>query len=201
MNACPDDHFLPMRYPLFLDLREQPVVVVGAGAVAWRKMRALRAAGAQITVISPAARPEIVRWQRHGVVVWKQRRYRRGDLRGAMLVIAATDDPAVNERVCREARERGQLVNCAAPPAAGNFHVPAVVRRGPITVAISTGGASPALARLIRRELEQLLADRYAHAAAEMQTLRRRVAQAVGEPAARVRLYRAAARRLLERKA
>jgi precorrin-2 dehydrogenase/sirohydrochlorin ferrochelatase len=144
-----------MRYPLFLDLAGQPVVVIGAGNVAARKIRSLLNAGARVTVISPEARrlPKSIRWLR--------RRYRRGDLAGARLVIAATDDLRVNELICAEAKRRGQLVNCVAPPSAGNFHVPALARRGGIAIAISTDGQSPSLAKRLRQELEQFLRDRY----------------------------------------
>src|SRR5437667_9085934 len=144
-----------MRYPLFLDLTGQPVVVIGAGKVALRKIRSLLMAGARVTVISPQASrlPKSVRWLR--------RRYRRGDLAGARLVVAATNDKRVNELVCIEAKRRRQLVNCVAPPLAGNFYVPAVARRGGIAVAISTDGRSPALAKRLRQELEQFLRDRY----------------------------------------
>jgi precorrin-2 dehydrogenase/sirohydrochlorin ferrochelatase len=145
-----------MRYPLFLNLQDQPVVVVGAGQVAARKIRSLLAAGAQVTVISPDARrlPPQVRW--------RKRRYRSGDLRGAVVVVAATDDFAVNRRVCAEAKRRRQLVNCITEPAAGNFIVPAVAGYRGVRLAISTGGAAPALAKKLRQELERWLRRRYA---------------------------------------
>lgn len=148
-----------MRYPLFLDLTDQPVTVVGAGKVAARKIRSLLAAGARVTVISPKSRrlPPNVRWLK--------RRYRPGDLAGARLVVAATDDLEVNRQVCAEARRRRQLVNCVAPPLAGNFFVPAVARRAGITVAVSTDGRSPALAKRLRQELEQFLRARYPRSA------------------------------------
>ena len=147
-----------MRYPLFLDLRDQPVVVIGAGKIAARKIRSLLAAGARVIVISPKAHrlPKNVRWL--------PRRYRRGDLAGARLVIAATDDLHVNGLVCAEAKRRRQLVNCVAPPLAGNFFVPAVARRGGIAIAISTDGRSPTLAKRLRQELEQFLRARYPRA-------------------------------------
>ena len=167
-----------MRYPLFLDVAGQPAVVIGAGSVATRKIRTLLAAGACITVISPTATPFIVERasrpldprQRTGEtpvppysqrVRWLRRCYRRGDLRAARLAIAATDNPEVNELVCAEAKRRGLLVNCVAPPAAGNFIVPALVRRGGVLLAISTGGASPAFAKQLRRDLERFLGDGY----------------------------------------
>lgn len=157
-----------MRYPLFLDLQDQPVVVIGAGHVATRKIRSLRAAGANLTVISPTSRrlPKTVRWLKRG--------YRPGDLRGAVLVVAATDDEAVNRQVCAEANRRRQLVNCIAPPPAGNFIVPAVARRGGITLAISTGGASPAFAKQLRQELERFLRRRYAARLKAMAAQRRK---------------------------
>lgn len=143
-----------MRYPLFLDLTDQPVVVVGAGQVATRKIRSLRAAGATVTVIAPVATPALRRLK---TVRWLRRQYQPGDLRGARLVVAATDDLVVNRQVCAEAQRRRQLVNCAAPPAAGNFIVPAVVRHGAFTIAISTGGASPAAAKALRQKLKRSL--------------------------------------------
>jgi precorrin-2 dehydrogenase / sirohydrochlorin ferrochelatase len=144
-----------MHYPLFLDLKGQPVVVIGAGKVAARKIRSLLAAGACVTAISPQAYrlPKSVRWIK--------RTYRRGDLAGARLVVAATNDLRVNELVCAEAKRRKLLVNCIAPPAAGNFIVPAVARRGKLTVAISTGGLSPSLAKQLRHDLERILRTGY----------------------------------------
>ena len=143
-----------MRYPLFLELNGQPVIVVGAGKVATRKVRTLLAAGANVTVIAPVATPALRRLKK---ISWLRRRYQTGDLRGARLVVAATDDLAVNRQVCAEAHRRQQLVNCAAPPDAGNFIVPSIVRHGAFTIAISTGGASPAAAKALRQKLERSL--------------------------------------------
>jgi precorrin-2 dehydrogenase/sirohydrochlorin ferrochelatase len=97
---------------------------------------------------------------------WRRRRYRPGDLRGAALVVAATNDRAVNEAVCREARRRKLLVNCVAPPEAGNFIVPATLRRGKITLAISTGGANPGTAKALRQALARRWPRDYAPLAA-----------------------------------
>ena len=111
-----------MHYPLFLDLADQPVVVIGAGNVATRKIRTLLTAGARVTVISPKAKAAIRQLALTRRVRWIRRMYRRGDLRGARLAIAATDDPAINELVCAEAKRHRLLVNCIAPPSAGQFH-------------------------------------------------------------------------------
>ncbi len=143
-----------MRYPLFLELNGQPVTVVGAGKVATRKIRTLLAAGAAVTVIAPVATAVLRRLKS---VRWVRRRYKPGDLRGARLVVVATDDLDVNRKVCAEGKHRRQLVNCAAPPEAGNFIVPAIVRHGAFTIAISTGGASPSAAKALRQKLERSL--------------------------------------------
>jgi precorrin-2 dehydrogenase/sirohydrochlorin ferrochelatase len=181
-----------MRYPLFLDLTGQKVVAIGAGKVATRKVRSLLAAGALVTVISPQAYrlPKGVRWLR--------RCYRRGDLAGAWLVVAATNDQDVNRQVCAEAKRRRQLVNCGAPPAAGNFIVPSIVRRGPLTIAISTGGASPALAKHIRRLLEELVGDGYAEAAKRLRAIRKRALRNVHSAQERREVYRRALKEMLK---
>ena len=186
-----------MHYPIFLDLAERPVVVVGGGRVAMRKTRSLLAAGARVAVISPAATAMVRRWAKGGRVRWVRRRYRAGDLRGARLAVAATDDETVNRQVCSEARRRKIFVNCAAPPGAGDFLVPSVMRRGPLAVAISTGGASPALARQMRRDLEQFMGRRYARAAQKMRRIRRTATGDVPLARDRRELYRRILRKLL----
>jgi precorrin-2 dehydrogenase / sirohydrochlorin ferrochelatase len=163
-----------MRYPIFLNLKNQPVVVIGAGKVALRKIRTLLEAGALMRIISPVCLPSIQGLAKAGKVKFRQRAYRDGDLAGAILVIAATDDEQVNRQVCADAKRRRVLVNCITPPAAGNFIVPAIIESGGLTIAISTGGASPALAKQIRRELEDLLRDRYRPLLKEMRATHRR---------------------------
>ncbi len=162
-----------MRYPLFLDLAGQRVVVVGAGRVAARKIRTLLTAGAVVTVVSPKASATIRRLVQTEHILWARRRYRRGDLRGAWLAVAATDDLTVNMLVCTEAKRRRLLVNCIAPPTAGNFIVPSQVRRGGIALAISTGGTSPAFAKRLRRDLERFLGRGYPQLLKEMGAARR----------------------------
>jgi precorrin-2 dehydrogenase/sirohydrochlorin ferrochelatase len=162
-----------MRYPLFLDLTNQSAVVIGAGSVATRKIRTLLCAKATVTVISPEATTSIRRLAQRKRVRWIRRRYRRGDLRGAQLAIAATDDPATNQVICREAKRLNLLVNCIVPPSAGNFFVPSLVRRGGISLAISTGGASPAFAKRLRIDLEHFLGDEYPRLLKAMTAARR----------------------------
>ncbi|MEJ5200300.1 MAG: bifunctional precorrin-2 dehydrogenase/sirohydrochlorin ferrochelatase, partial [Anaerolineae bacterium] len=137
------------------------VVVVGGGAVAERKVAGLRAAGAAVTIISPTLTPGLERLAEDGAVQAVRRPYRPGDLEGAFLVIAATDDRTANHAVWEEAERRGCLINVVDDPEHSNFIVPAVVRRGEITLAISTGGASPALARRLRERVEATIGPEY----------------------------------------
>lgn len=148
-------------YPVFLDIDGKRAVVIGGGPVAYRKAASLIEAGAAVTVISPDAVPAIKRLAERGLLAHKPRRYRKGDLNGAVVAIAATDDKSVNERAASEARARGILINCANPPDSGNFIVPSSIKRGALTLAISTGGASPALSKRLRLDLEAFLGTRY----------------------------------------
>ena len=163
-----------MRYPLFLNLTKQKVVVVGGGQVATRKIRALRAAAAAVTVISPEATAAIRQQAQAKRIRWIRRPYRASDLRRACLVVAATDRDEINRRVCAEARRHKLLVNSAAPPSTGNFIVPSVIHRGGITIAISTGGASPAFAKRLRRDLERLFRRGYPALLKKMAGMRKR---------------------------
>jgi precorrin-2 dehydrogenase/sirohydrochlorin ferrochelatase len=148
-------------YPVFLDIDGKRAVVIGGGPVAHRKAASLIEAGAAVTVISPEAVPAIKRLADRGLLTHKPRRYRKGDLRGAVVAVAATDDPSVNERVASEAKALGILINCATPPDSGNFIVPSSIKRGVLTLAISTAGTSPALSKRLRLDLEAFLGTRY----------------------------------------
>lgn len=140
-------------YPIFLDLRDRPVVVAGAGKVALRKTRGLLEAGAKVTVVAPEALAEFDTLP----IRLLRRRFRASDLDGAALAFAATSDRAVNHRIALAARRRGILANIADSPEECDFLVPARVARGGVQIAVSTGGASPRLAAELRRKLEQIL--------------------------------------------
>jgi precorrin-2 dehydrogenase/sirohydrochlorin ferrochelatase len=142
-----------------LDLRGQLCVVVGGGRVAARKIEKLVAAGAKVRVISPALEPRIRAWVASGDVVWVARRYERGDLAGARLVIAATDHPDVNRQVAAEAETMACFVNVADRAEACTCMFPATVRVGDVTVAVSTDGRHPGFARRLREALELDLSD------------------------------------------
>ena len=145
-------------YPLFMDVSGRRCVVVGGGGVASRKARGLLASGACVTVVSPVVSPEIESMD----VTVERRPYAPGDLAGAALAFAATDRREVNAAVAREARDNGIPVNVADRPAEGDFALPSVLRRGGLQVAVSTGGASPTLARRVRDALEPSFAAEWA---------------------------------------
>jgi precorrin-2 dehydrogenase / sirohydrochlorin ferrochelatase len=145
-------------YPIFLDLSGRRCVVVGGGKVANRKARKLLQARARVVVISPEIGADL-----ESVAVEVHRRpYREGDLDGAYLAFAATDSREANAAVAREAKERGIPVNVADRPSDGDFALPATLRRGGLQVAVSTGGASPTLARKIKDELEGIFGPEWA---------------------------------------
>lgn len=165
-------------YPLFLDLADHPCLVVGGGPVAEGKVAGLLAAGARLTVVSPTVNARLAGWAAEGRLIYLAREYRAGDVDGQRLALVATDDAAVTRAVVADGRARSVLVNAADEPARCDFILPAVIRRGRLVVAVSTGGASPAAARAIREELESYLTEEHAAlvelAAEAREDLRRR---------------------------
>ncbi|NIR38978.1 MAG: bifunctional precorrin-2 dehydrogenase/sirohydrochlorin ferrochelatase [Actinobacteria bacterium] len=149
-----------ISYPVNLDLTDRPVLVVGGGPVAARKVSGLLRAGARVTVVAPDAVPEI---SEDPDVQWFPREYRRGEVASYRLAITATDQPAVNTQVRVDGDAAGVFVNSADDPANCSFTLPAVARHGDLQVAISTGGRSPALSRWLRRRLETELGAGYDH--------------------------------------
>lgn len=162
-------------YPLLVDLRAARVLVVGGGAVATRKAASLVQFGGRPEVVAPALSPELATLVRQTELRWQERRYRTGDARGFRLVVAATDRAEVNAQVAREATEAGAWVNVVDDPAASTFQVPAAVREGEVTVALSTGGASPLLARRLRERLERVVTPGVGRAAERLRDTRVRV--------------------------
>ena len=146
---------MPTYYPVFLDLHEKRCVIIGGGTLAESKIAKLLDAGAKITVVSPKINAGIQTALQQGHLEWLDREYQTGDLSGAFLGIAATNVRPVNERIFRDAEELGILLNVVDDPAQCTFIAPSIVNRGPVTVAISTGGASPALARKLREALSE----------------------------------------------
>jgi siroheme synthase-like protein len=168
-------------YPVLLDLAGRRCVMIGGGIIAGRRVDGLLTAGARVTVISPRLTRTLAALAAEGRIDHEAREYRDGDLDGADLAFVATDAGEVNAAVAREARARGVWINAADDPARCTFILPALVRRGDLTVAVATGGSSPALARAIREELEAYLTDDYATLAAIAAEARREV-RAAGRP-------------------
>jgi precorrin-2 dehydrogenase/sirohydrochlorin ferrochelatase len=164
-------------FPIFLKLTGRPCIVIGAGNLAESKIESLQAANARVSVIAPKASARIVAMAEAGEVAWQQREYAAGDLTGNFLVIAATDDPAVNRAVFAEAEAAGILINAVDDPPFCDFYFPSVVRRGELQIAISTAGASPALAQRLRKEINALLPLDTGDWLAELGNLRREVLQ------------------------
>jgi precorrin-2 dehydrogenase/sirohydrochlorin ferrochelatase len=140
---------------MFVKLDGRRCLVVGAGNVAESKIESLLVAEASVHVVAPVATPKVREWAREGRIEWSARKYVPGDLGGIFLVIAATGSPALHDDIYAEARSRGVLCNAVDEPQRCDFYFPAVVRRGDLQIAISTGGLSPALAQRLRKELEQ----------------------------------------------
>ena len=164
-------------FPIFLKLTGRPCIVVGAGNLAESKIESLQAANASVTVIAPKASARIVAIAESGEVVWHKREYATGDLAGQFLVVAATDNPAVNRAVFAEAEAAGILINAVDDPPFCDFYFPSVVRRGDLQIAISTAGESPALAQRLRKEINALLPLDTGDWLTELGNLRREVLQ------------------------
>ncbi|HEY8811983.1 MAG TPA: bifunctional precorrin-2 dehydrogenase/sirohydrochlorin ferrochelatase, partial [Candidatus Dormibacteraeota bacterium] len=168
-------------YPLFLDLRGQPCVVLGGGTLAAAKVRDLLLAEARITLISAELEPDTEVAAAHPQVQIERRPYRQGDLAGARLVVDASGDPEVNRASWEEAEAAGILVNVVDVPDKCRFIAPAVVRREPLLVAISTAGESPFIASTVRARLERVLGPEWGPFTALVGELRRRL-RAAGVP-------------------
>jgi len=156
-----DGEKLTEYYPVFLKLKNKVCVVIGGGKVAERKILGLLAVGAKVKVISPDLTPKLKSLYEKGTFIWEERPYRRGDLTGAFLVIAATNDPSVQEEIFKEAEEKNIPCNVVDRPEYCTFIVPSIIKRGDLVIAISTSGASPALARRLRETLEEIFGEEY----------------------------------------
>jgi len=175
-------------FPIFVQMAGRRALVIGGGRVAYRKCRDLLAVGAKVVAVSPVFCSPL---ERLSTVDRRERAFRVTDVRGSALVVAATDSREVNERAAAEANRLGIPVNVVDVPDLCTFIVPAVLRRGPVTVAVSTSGASPALARELRNRIDKAVPVRVGPHAAFLQRARAEVVRQVPDPARR--------RRILER--
>lgn len=146
-------------YPVFLDIAGKPVVVIGGGNIALQKIEGLVDAGADVTVISPDVLPDIQGYFDAGKAMHIAREWRPGDLSGFVLVFVATDDRSTNAVITQEGREKGIWVNAVDDVPNCDFIMPGIVRKGDITLAISTAGKSPAMARKLREDITEFLSD------------------------------------------
>lgn len=176
-------------YPIFLELKGRPCLIIGAGAVAYQKAKTLIACGAKLSVVSPTMGEGIRELLKQGALRWKRHSFTPQDLDGVELVVAATDDQKVNEEVFRLARKKKIWVNVVDQPALCSFIVPSVVRRGKLVLAISTGGISPALAKWIRKDLESRYGFEFGKLLKAMARVRNEVKRKVPGVARRKRVF------------
>lgn len=171
-------------YPIFLDIRDRLCLVVGGGQVGTRKVHTLLQCGARVRLVSPQAGPDLTALAHQGAIQWYPRAYQSTDQDGAFLVIGATDSEALNHRIHQDAEQVGRLCNIADQPHLCNFILPSVVQQGDLTIAISTGGRSPAFAKYLRRRMQREFGPEYAQFLELMGALRRRLLQKEHAPEA-----------------
>jgi siroheme synthase-like protein len=164
-QSCVRDMLAVPFYIACLRLDGRRCLVVGGGEVGLEKAEGLLTCGAAVTLVAPAAHEQLAELAAEGSIVWERRRYEPADLDGSFLVIAATDDSEVNIGVHEDAEARAMLVNVVDVPPLCNFILPAIVRSGPLAIAISTAGASPALAKRMKREIAEQFGEDYARLA------------------------------------
>ena len=164
-QSCVRDMLATPFYIACLKLSGRRCVVVGGGEIGLEKVEGLLACDARVVLVAPEAVPELQELAREGSIAWERREYRPEDLEGSFLVIASTDDTDVNIAVYDDAERRAMLVNVVDVPPLCNFILPAIVRSGPLAIAISTAGASPALAKRMKREIAETYGEPYARLA------------------------------------
>ena len=179
------------QYVVCLTLVGVPVLVVGGGGVATRKVRGLLGSGADITVVSPHVTEELEALSSSARITWLRREFESSDVACGRLVFAATSERTANAHVASEAVQVGAWVNVADDPAACTFHVPATLRRGRLTLAVSTQGASPLLAATIRNDLERSYGDEYGTLVELLRRARDEAHEKLTTAAARRRFYEA----------
>lgn len=164
-------------YPIFLNLSGRRCLVMGGGEVAERKVESLLQAGGRVTVISLTLTPELASLAAAGEIMYHRRAYKPGDLKGFFLAYAVTNNAEVHRQIAAEAAEQGVLLNVVDRPALCTFIVPAIVSQGDLTIAVSTGGASPALARRVRKTLQETFGPEYGQALQLLARVREKLRQ------------------------
>ena len=177
-------------YPVFLDMKYKKCLVVGGGRVAARKVKSLLDCGADVTVVSPVLTAELKEMAAAETIEYLQEPYNRKQLEGKFLVIVATDEQEINRMIAADCFACNVLVNVVDIPHLCNFYVPSLVSRGPLSIAISTEGKSPAYARLLREELEQSIGETDGRFVEYLGKLRPLIMEQVPDPRKRKALYR-----------
>ncbi len=175
-------------FPIFLKVKGRSCLVVGSGPIGEGKARGLFERGATVHIVGPRATAAVRHWAKTGKVVWHRRPFKPSDLAGMFLVVVATSSRKTNERVYRAALRRRVLCNVVDDPAHCDFYYGAIVRRGPLQVAISTSGLSPALAQRLKRELEDQFGADFGVWIEELGRARRRLRATIKDPKRRRRL-------------
>jgi precorrin-2 dehydrogenase/sirohydrochlorin ferrochelatase len=176
-------------YPVYLDIRNQPCLVVGAGAVGTRKVHTLLDCRAAVTVVSPDISYSVAALAKENRITSKQRPYQSSDLEGMFLVIGATDNRELNRTIHDDARKVGKLCNIADQPDLCNFILPSVIDRGDLIIAISTSGKSPAFAKKLRKQLEAQFGPEYAELLKLMGAVRKILLKQTHDPEAHRRIF------------
>ena len=169
-----------MHFPMFVELEAKPCLVVGGGEIAARKAAVLRSFGAEVTVVAPEMNGRDARWVQRG--------FEDRDVEGQTLVVAATDDVALNRHVSELCKARGIPVNVVDDPKNCTFVFPAIFRKGPIVAAVSSGGASPVAAKLVRDRIGRLVPDEFAAAVADQGARREELKRKYPDPQERKRI-------------
>lgn len=159
-------------YPIYIDIEERDVVIIGGGNVCARKAETMMKYGARVTIVSPEFTDEIEEWAREGKLSIKRKTYDESDVEGANIVIASTDDQRVNEQIAADCRKRRIPINVVDVTPLCEFIVPAIIQSGSIQIAVSTGGKSPALGRTLKEDLQRLVGPEYAEVNDLLGTLR-----------------------------
>ncbi|MEA2568812.1 MAG: precorrin-2 dehydrogenase [Acidobacteriota bacterium] len=160
-------------YPIYIDIEDRDVLIVGGGAVCARKAETMMKYGARVTIVSPEITDEIEEWERAGMLSVTRAPYSEAVLEGRSIVIASTDDKCVNGRIARDCRRRRIPVNVVDVTHLCEFIVPAIVEQGSVQIAVSTGGKSPALARTLKEDLQRFVGPEYAEVNDLLGTLRK----------------------------
>jgi precorrin-2 dehydrogenase len=171
-QTCVRDMLDTPFYIACLKLRGRRCLVVGAGDIGLEKVEGLLACDGDVTLVAPEAGPELTQLALEGSIKWEKRAYEPADLEGTFMVIACTDDTDVNIGIFEDAERRAMLVNIVDVPPLCNFILPAIVRTGPLAIAISTAGASPALAKRMKAEVSELFGEEYAQLAIMLNDVR-----------------------------